>query len=265
MNKFRDRVLPISIKAERERKKERLKKRYDDPQFRKDITRTKQSVSMGMTLNEARINCGFADDLYWEDLKFALSISIVNPEGVILEWQIRNQNRYQQALRLFSEASAKERDGLDKDGNPIKIPIQPDKEMMLKALMILQKIDESDIEMKRAFGLVEPIQEETPLVGFGTTSEGDLEQAERRFNSIVEQRIIHKLEAQRKAVEPVTIDVLSGSEPSGQPDSLGQTAVAVHPTAGFESANSLPQRVPDGGFDVLHSMDVVVVQDETNT
>lgn len=226
--KTRPTTLPGVVKIERERKMERMKRRFEDPVFKRQIMSIRMSVGAGMSLAEARNNAGIESDSLWDDLVFALSVSLLSPEHIVLEWQIRNSTRYAQAMSLYVEAEK-----------------EKDFDMMSRAIMMLQKIDETDIEMKRAFGLIKPIQDEE-TGGYGVSQE-DLDRARQQFDSAVEQRILHKLEVKRGAKPPVPLDVLIGLATERQPDVLGQTTVAEDSSGGQQSGDSIPKIVSDGG------------------
>jgi hypothetical protein len=220
-------ILPNTIDAQRAKNEVRMRKRYSDPDFKGDLVRLRKLIAAGRTFDEVRDL--FKDNhIWWNDLKFALASSLLNPENIMLEWQIRNQGRYQQGLKLFRMAEE-----------------QGDMEMMAKAIMMLQKIDSDDIEVKKYLGLVKPVKE-VESDGEGI-SHDDLELAEQRWSRIIEERIAHKLEVRREAEAPVPVDVLLGAEFERQPNSVGQVAVVEVNSGGQEPGDSVPQILSNGG------------------
>ena len=223
----------------------RIAERRDIPGFGADMKRLKQSLAMGMPLEQARENCGFNDDLYFRDLVTVISRQMVDPESVLLEWTIKQQTRYMQALEIYQMAKEKNR-----------------LSQMAKAVMMMHRMDLDDIELKRLLGLIRPVTDPGSM-GSGISTE-DIQLAEAKWRDNIEQRVRDKLEAERRAKAPQPIEFLDGNETQRPPDNVGQATVDVHPTSGHQQGNNIQEVVPNGRVDVLHNMGTVAVQDEAN-
>ena len=132
-------TLPIGVAKNREDYEKRLRKRFSDLNFRESLDRLKREIASGNSMSIARVNMGIESDALWNDLKYAIGSSMLSPETVMLEWQIRNSHRYSQALDLYLKA-----EGIN------------DLDMMARAIMMLQKIDSDDLELKKYLGLLRP-------------------------------------------------------------------------------------------------------------
>ena len=234
--------------AERRRRNQRMAKRMEDPLFREHVKTIRQSIIAGVSFSEARERLPKVTEPYWNDIKFAISKFSISPENILLEWQIRNQSRYQQAVNLYNEAFKSK-----------------DLDMMSRAIMMLQKIDEADIDLKKEFGLIRPIVFEDERGPGEGISDQDVNDARQRFELELKQRILDKLALERDAHAPVTIDVLTRTEITGQADSVGLITVAGLPVEGHKQQDSIQEGVTDGGVDLLHTVDAVALPDGTST
>lgn len=237
-------LLPDIIESQQQLN-DRIAQRRDNPDFGADMKRLRQSLQMGMPLEQARENCGFKDDLYFRDLVTVIGRQMVNPESVLLEWTIKQQTRYMQALEIYQMAKEKNR-----------------LSQMAKAVMMMHRMDLDDIELKRLLGLIRPVTDPGSL-GSGISQE-DIQFAEAKWRDNIEQRVRDKLEAERRAKAPQPIEFLDGNETQRPPDNVGQVTVDVHPTSGHQQGNNIQEVISDGRVDVLHNMGSMVVQDETN-
>lgn len=207
-------TLPIGVAKNREDYEKRLRKRFSDLNFRESLDRLKREIASGNSMSIARINMGIESDAIWNDLKYAIGSSMLSPETVMLEWQIRNSHRYSQALDLYLKSEAIN-----------------DLDMMARAIMMLQKIDSDDLELKKYLGLLRPPGDGQGEEISGITTD-EVMDAERRFAEQVKERILRKLEIRAEAQPPIPIDVLTESETKRDADQLGQTTVAQDSSGG---------------------------------
>jgi hypothetical protein len=133
----------------------------------------------------------------------------VNPELVALEWMMRQTSRYSMAAEIYNKSKAND----DTDG-------------MLKSLLAMAKIDENDIEIKKALGLIKPVNFDQ---GSGYSSE-DIDQAEKNVNRLVDEELLNALRTERTIEMPQPIHVLARLESQRQPDSVEQTPLAANDT-----------------------------------
>jgi hypothetical protein len=200
-------VLSSNSESERVNQEKRLKKRREDPRFREDINRLHRYVAGGQCLYEAKDKFGNISEKYWKDLVTIISQAFANPGNIMLEWSLRQRHRYSAAIDMMNRAK-----------------IKGDFDQELKAMLLLVKVDENFIEVQKALGFLKPVELKDDGE-FGYHS-GDLGEAEQRFNRAVEDRVLRKLEVQREAQQPVTIDVFPGSEAGGSTDRLDEAPLA---------------------------------------
>lgn len=243
-------VFQSSTDKTRQTNAKRLARRLADPLFKEHVKTVKNAICSGRSMTEARDSLPKVSNQYFEDIRSAISRYSITPENILLEWQIRNQSRYQQAQELYIMARKK-----------------GSMEMMSRAVMMLQKIDEADIELKREFGLIRPIvlkdvEQNSEASGI---SDKDVNDARERFELELRQRILNKLEIERDAHAPVTIDVLTRIDFTRDADQVEPSAVAEDPASGRSADNGVSQSQSDGRVDVLHPMGALVVQAKKDT
>ena len=202
---------PLDINADRAKRLKRIAKRKEDPNFRERLNIIRRKIGAGSSLFEIRDTLNPIDDTYWSDLIFSIGLAYTSPESMWIEWSVRQETRYKMGAELYSKA----KEINDFDG-------------MAKALITLCKIDEAALELQKALGLIKPITEDNNKLQIGVSSQ-DLDLAEERFNELLEQKIFNKLEAQRQAQQPVTIDVLARYDTREQTDKLESTPLAQSP------------------------------------
>jgi hypothetical protein len=114
-----------------------------------------------------------------------------------------------------------------------------DLDQMARAIILLNKIDESDINLKKALGLLRPVQFDDD--GTQGVSNDDVEVTRRRFERIVEERIVGKLIVREESPLPVPFDVLVGHESQPPSDQLEETPVVDDDPSGQQSGDSIPE------------------------
>lgn len=224
----------------------RLAHRRDEPHFAADLMRLRQSLATGVPLNQARERCGFTDDQYFEDLVVVLGRQMVDPSSVLLEWSIKQQTRYMQAMEIYQLAKGKNR-----------------LSQMAKAVMMMHRMDLDDIELKRLLGLIKPVKDPKSL-GTGISDE-DVRLAELRWRDSIEHRVRDKLEAERRAAPPQPIDVFPGPDTQRDTDPVGQITLDVHASKRPEQRDRVSEVVSDGSIDILHNLGTLALQDETGS
>lgn len=211
---------------------QRIAKRKDDPNFRSDIKSLRQKIGIGKSLAEIRDDLAIDEDQYWEDLKFFLARAYMNPESIMLEWQVKQETRYQMGIDLYSRAQ--------KDD---------DRDTMAKAILILSKVDEQAIDLQKALGLLKPMSDEESG-GAGYSSE-DVELNNERLNKLLEERLLVKLEIKREVGSGNAVDVFPRPESRGETDQLGSTSLVEKTPDGFESGNNIRKGISNGSIDLL--------------
>lgn len=194
--------------AESKRRK-RIAERRDDPTFREYLRSARNKLAIGDSLSEVREWIGLSDykhDQLWDDILYMIGEAMINPVNIMLEWSVRQQTRYKMAMDLYN----RNKEANDRDG-------------MAKAILTLSKIDENALELHKALGLIKPIQFEDGSEGI---SDDDVNDAERRLNSIVEERIKNKLGAGREAQQPESVLLLDELESGQPPDQLEPAPLA---------------------------------------
>lgn len=200
----------IVMHSDRRRQDRRIAKKRDDPFFRSKLQTVRQKLAGGQSLADIRHDVGVKHNQEWEDLKYCLAASTLNPENIMLEWSVRQQSRYQMAADFLNRS---------KNAN--------DRDNEAKAIMMMCKIDGDMLELQKLLGLIKPI-EDPKTHGTGYDS-GDVSNAEIRFNKLIEQRVVRKLELQSETQRADTIDVFPGAEPGGEADQLGPAPLAEDP------------------------------------
>lgn len=230
---------------ERDKLRDRLALRKEDPNFRQDVKRLRQSISNGANMNDARENLSIDDDRYWQDMVFCVAALMMSPETVMLEWQIRHNARYQMAMDLYVRSSKDNEYG-----------------DMGRAIALLCKMDADDMEMKRALGLVKPLKVGEEAEGI---SSEDIELVKQRYQSQLDERILRKMELRQRARPPVPLSALIESESGRQAHGVGETAlVDINPRRPIAGDN-IPESQSNGREHVLNPVDNLVVQESDNT
>lgn len=244
MSEGRKASIPISVEAERQLQERRLRKRRSSPEFSAYLTQIRQRISSGTPLTEIRWHLGIKNEKLWSDLLFALSSAYARPENMALEFILKNTSKYNLAAEAYNIAK--------KDGNY---------EAMMRAIMIMDKIDNSDFEVKKYLGLLRPIAgvDET-----GKVIEADLTRAQQEFEKVVEQNITNQLTTARTTFLPISLELLSKLESRTEANPVGQGPLdEINPDRQLPKDNH-PQSQSDGCIDVLNLMDNVAVQNKTN-
>jgi len=203
----------LTTKADYDSKRrKRLAERRSDPLFHEYLRSTTRRMSTGDSLTDIREYIGLSDsknDLLWDDLMYTIGETMMNPMNLVLEWSVRQQTRYKMAIDLYN----RNKEANDRDG-------------MAKAILTLSKIDENALELHKALGLIKPIHFEDGSEGI---SDDDVNDAERRLNSIVEERIKSKLFAGREAQQPESVLLLDELESGQSSDQLEPAPLAKNP------------------------------------
>lgn len=181
----------------------RLARMRSDSNWRDRVASARRFIGSGRSLSETRDLLDINDELDWQCFVQIIAEAFASPAAVMLEWQIRNQSRYQMSMRLMKLAEE-----------------DPDPHMKFRkiseAIMIATKVDQNTLELQKAMGLLKPIAEENSG-GFGISSE-DIRIAEQRFNTLIEQKISSKLVIERTTQSAESVALLSRSEPGGETD-----------------------------------------------
>lgn len=242
-------IIQVVDDKERQNNSKRLARRLQDPLFKEHVKIVKTAIISGISMSEARTRLPKVSHLWWQDIRRAISQYSITPENILLEWQIRNQSRYQQAQELY--LMARKKGSMD---------------MMSRAVMMLQKIDEADIELKREFGLIRPIVlKDVDQNEASGISDKDVNDARERFELELKQRILDKLEIERDAHAPVTIDVLTRIDFTRDADQMEPSAVAEDAPDGRPTDNGVSQSESDGRVDILHPVGALALPVKENT
>lgn len=200
-------VSPLTAQSDRRAQDRRIAKKRDDPHFRSQMQILRQKLAGGQSLYDIRDSMGIKREIDWIDMTRCLANSFASPEYILLEWSVRQNARYAAASDMLNRA----RKANDFDAE-------------LKAIMLQAKIDENLLDLQKTLGLIKPI-EDPKTHGTGYDS-GDVSNAEIRFNKLIEQRVVRKLELQSETQRADTIDVFPGTEPRGEADQLGHATLA---------------------------------------
>lgn len=201
--------------AEQRRRSKLLAQMRSSSEWRERITVARKKIAAGQSLPEIRDYLDIQKELQWQCFIQIIAEAFASPASVMLEWQIRNQSRYQMSMQLVQLAHAEE----DPD---IKF------EKISKAIMIAAKLDEQTLELQRAMGLLKPIDENNSG-GYGISSE-DIQIAEQRFNTLIEQKITSKLVVERTTQPAESVALLTRSEPGGETDRMESATLVTDST-----------------------------------
>lgn len=196
----------IVAQSDRARQAKRLAKKREDPFFRSYLQSMRQMLSGGQTLYDIRDKLGIKKDQEWHDLLTVMAQAFANPENIMLEWSVRQNARYAMAADMLNRAKAAK--NFDAEA---------------KSIMMMVKIDENFLELQKVLGLIKPIEDGNGGIGY---SSKDVDNAERRFTQIIEQRIEDKLSTERESQSAQSIALLPGPEPRGEADTMEPSALA---------------------------------------
>lgn len=228
------------VSSDLDRKRARRFKKYsEDERFKKFVISIRGKIASGKNLFEIRSEIEGMSDTEWSDALYFFSENYYKTENMVLEWQLKQGTRYQLAAEAYQMA---------KNAN--------DYDAMMRAVHLMNKLDEHDLNMKTSLGIIRPVKNLEEPIGEGI-SHDDLIMTERKFNELLEQRITTKLGLQREAEQPVTIDVLCRPSDERGADNLGQATLVENNPTGQLSTDSDTEGLSDGGFDLLHPMDLV--------
>lgn len=198
-------ALPSGPDREQKRRKRTLAMIRSEPLWRERIHLARKHIAIGKSLTETREALDVKNDFHWQCFVQVIAEAFASPASVMLEWQIRNQSRYQMSLKLVQLAEAEE----DPDAKFDKLS---------RAIMIAAKIDENTLELQKAMGLIKPIDDDKSG-GYGISSE-DIRIAEQRFNTYIEQKITDKLVTERTTQSAESVALLTRSEPGGETNTV---------------------------------------------
>lgn len=176
---------------------------------------------------DARDRIGAVNENLWDDLVAALSISLVNPSYLVLQWNLKSEARYKMSAEAYQMAKSRN----DYDG-------------MLRAIMIMSKLDEQDFQLKEALGLIIPASELDDDEVDVTPEEEEAMRA--KYERELDERILKTIAASREPSAAVDFDVLIAAESGGPSDQLGSASLAEDPAAGQLGHDCLPKGLTDG-------------------
>lgn len=235
---------PTSIESKQRAR--RFKKYSANDTFKKNVTSIRSRIASGKNLFEIRSEMETMSDNEWSDAIYFLSANYYKTENIVLEWQLKQSTRYQLAAEAYNLAK-----------------LSNDYDAMMRAVIIMNKLDEQDIDMKSKLGIIKPMVVDSDEGGMGISNE-DLLMTEEKFNGLLEKRIINKLSLQREAQLPVTIDVLSRSEDVRGTNNMGEITLVKNPTPGRIAENDNPEGISDGGEYLLHPVDIMARENKAD-
>jgi hypothetical protein len=227
-----------------EEKKKKLRtnwrRRVENPDFAKIVDRAKAMVIGGTPFSDIRRTLNIKKERDWRDLISIVGESFLHPEMVFLEWNVRQQGRYALAAESYQMAK--------KEG---------DYNAMMRAVLVMAKLDENDIELKKSLGILKP-QLDPETGGTGYRSE-DLSDAENKYKELLDERILKKLQLQRETQGPIPVALLDGPQPQRSTDRMGE-APLVEIDSGRHVTDSTDQKsLSDGTIDSIDPVDSVAM------
>lgn len=188
-----------------------------DPRFGQQLQSIRSRISGGQSLAEIKKAWTQAEmpRTRWDAILFSLSQAFFSPETMMLEWMLRSNSRYSMAAESYNLAKNKN-----------------DYRAMMQAVAVMAQLDNNDIEMKRALGLISytpQVMPENENEGQGYTDE-DLRKTEERLVDELKKRVADKYEDRFHAQQPVTLAFLTGSDPGREADLVGTTPVDENPS-----------------------------------
>lgn len=232
-------IISNDTSKESKQRLRRFKKYSANDRFKKLVTSIRGKIASGKNLFEIRSELESISENEWSDALYFFSENYYKTENMVLEWQLKQGTRYQLAAEAYNMAKAAN-----------------DYDAMMRAVHLMNKLDEHDLNMKTQLGIIRPVKNLDEPIGEGINHD-DLVMTERKFNELLEQRITTKLSLQREAEQPVTIDVLSRPSDERGPDNVGQTTLVENDPSRQLTTNQDSEGLSNGGFDLLHPMDLV--------
>lgn len=238
-------VTPWSSQIERAKIEQRLKKRRNDPDFGGLLQQIRMRVSAGSALDVVREFLKVDNDNLWYDCLYSLAYAYAKPENIALEYALKNTAKYQMAAQAYKMA-------------------QEDKnyEGMMRALLLMDKIDNSDFEVKKYLGLLKPIKQVDHSEGI---TDEDVLKAQQEYEDRVEQQVLNQLKDSRAIIQPIDIALLSEPPTRSEIDNMGQSTLDAQFTSGRVADNQNSQSLTNGSIDVLNTLDHVSMQNKEGT
>lgn len=182
-----------------------LAKLLTEESFKTEQKQIKSSIAMGYDFDEACFSINIATQRQrCRFHKMALGLATYTPEALMLSYRQRSRARYSMFMDLMNRA---------KSANDRKTETQ--------CILAMCKLDASEAQLAQALGLVQL----TKIEGDDGVTGNDPTEYERKIREL-ERRINSSIEDVRSAIEPITIDIQSESNPRGEADRVDTDAVS---------------------------------------
>lgn len=185
---------------------QRLNKLMTSPEFLGKVQAVKMHIAMGRSLDEARYKAGIEKGYEWRDVMNCLGTLTRSKEKIYLEYYLRTQLRYQQAMDLL-ERSKKVNDF----------------DMEAKMILTLTKIDRDFIEVAEKLGLLKDDDGDAP------DERGRIAKERIKF---YQDRLRAMVNALDGADMPITVDVQPQPNDERPADNMGSIPVDKDTAAG---------------------------------